>query len=93
MGRYVGEVAADSTNTIRVRENRMWYALIEPCWTLLILEIREVFNLIVALGPIFSSQAKSWLAMVCPRVRLVWGKSRWVKVGKKPSMLEKWWGA
>ena len=73
-----GEAAADSTNRVRVRENKIRYVLIEPCWTLLIVETREVFNLIVALGPIFSSQAKSriWLAMVCPRVRLVWGKSR-----------------
>jgi len=48
----------------------------------------------VALGPDFSSQVWSiiWLAIAWPRVRLSFGVRRWMIAGKKPSMLEKWWG-
>lgn len=71
------------------------YVLIEPCWMLLIVEISGVFRFVVALGPTFSNQVRSmvWLAMVWPRVRLIFGESRWNTLGKKPSMFEKWWGA
>lgn len=66
----------------------------DPCWMLLIVEIRGVLRLVVALGPIFSSQVRSivWLASVCPNVRFILGEIRWAMVGKKPSMFEKWWG-
>lgn len=71
------------------------YVLIEPCWMLLMVEMRGVFSLVVALGPIFSSQVRSmvWLAMVWPRERLILGESRWKTFWKKPSMFEKWCGA
>lgn len=77
----------------RVRRNRAIYVLIEPCWMLLIVETSGVFRFVVALGPIFSNQVRSmvWLAMVWPRVRLIFGESRWSTLGKKPSMFEKWW--
>lgn len=47
-----------------------------------------------ALGPDFSSQVWSiiWLAIAWPRVRLSLGVKRWMMAGKKPNMLEKWWG-
>lgn len=35
------------------------YVLIDPCWTLLMVEMSGVFRLAVALGPIFSSQVRS----------------------------------
>lgn len=30
--------------------------------------------------------------MVCPKIRFSLGVRRWIIAGKKPSMLEKWWG-
>lgn len=47
-----------------------------------------------ALGPDFSNQLWSivWLAMICPNARLILGGRRWIIAGKKPNMLEKWWG-
>lgn len=76
----------------RVRRNKVMYVLIEPCWMLLMVEMRGVFSLVVALGPTFSSQVRSmvWLAMVWPRERLILGESRWKTFWKKPSMFEKW---
>lgn len=78
----------------RVRRNRAINVLIEPCWTLLMVETRGVFRLAVAFGPIFSSQVRSmvWLAMVCPRIRFILGERRWMMLGKNPSMFEKWCG-
>lgn len=48
----------------------------------------------MALGPVFSNQVWStiWLAIVWPRVKLILGIKRWMIVGKKPSIFEKWWG-
>lgn len=48
----------------------------------------------MAFGPVFSSHVRSivWLAMVCPSIRLTLGVRRWMIGGKKPNMLEKWWG-
>lgn len=45
--------------------NRAIYVLIEPCWTLLTVEIRGVIRFLIALGPTFSSQVWSmvWLAI------------------------------
>ena len=45
-------------------------------------------------GPAFSNQVWStiWLAMVWPNRRLILGVRRCITAGKKPSMLEKWWG-
>lgn len=56
---------------------------------------RGMFIEIIALGPDFSSQVWSiiWVATVCPSTRFSFGVRRWVIVGKKPSMLEKRWGA
>lgn len=78
----------------RVSRKKVRYVLIMPCWELLVVVIRGILSEAVALGPVFSSQVKSiiWLAIVWPRVRLSLGSSRWMIVGKKPSMLEKWWG-
>lgn len=74
------------------------YVLIRPRWILLILVIRGRLIKATALGPVFSSQVWSiiWLAIVCPKMRASLGASRWITVGKKPSMFEKWcvgsWG-
>lgn len=42
-------------------------------------------------GPAFSNQVWStdWLAIFCPRVRLVLGARRWIMEGKNPRRLEK----
>lgn len=39
---------------------------------------RGVLRLVIALGPTFSSHVKStvWLAMACPKARLILGKRR-----------------
>lgn len=60
---------------------------------LLVVVIRGRFRVAVAFGPIFSSHAWSivWEAMACPRARFSLGVRRWIIIGKKPSMLEKWW--
>ncbi len=65
-----------------------------PCWALLVDLIRGILSEVIALGPVFSNQVKSmiWVAIVCPRVKLSLGSVRWMIAGKKPSMLEKWWG-
>lgn len=58
---------------LRVRRKRAMYVLIEPCWMLLMVEIKGVFRLVAALGLIFSSQVRSmvWVATVWPRTRLI----------------------
>ena len=64
-----------------------------PCWALLAAVASRVLVEATAFGPDFSSQAwsSSCVAMVCPSARASFGARRWVIVGKKPSMLEKWW--
>lgn len=66
-----------------------------PCWALLVVELIGIVAEAMALGPTFSSHVWStiWLATVCPRTRLSLGGRRWTRVGKNPSMLEKWWAA
>lgn len=64
-----------------------------PCWALLVVVIRGMFEVDSPLGPAFSSQVWSiiWLATAWPRMRFSLGVKRWMIVGKKPSILEKWW--
>lgn len=59
---------------------------------LLTAEAKGMLRDVMALGPVFSSQARSiiWVAIDCPRIRLSLGGRRWIIVGKNPSMLEKW---
>lgn len=77
-----------------MRRSRVRYVLIAPCWMLLVDVAREVLIEAIVLGPTFSSQARSmvWVATVWPNRRLSLGTERCAVVGKKPSMLEKWWG-
>lgn len=66
-----------------------------PRCALLVVVIRGVLIWARAFGPVFSNHVRSmvWLAMVCPSAKLSLGMRRWMIGGKKPSMLEKWWGA
>lgn len=78
-----------------VSKKKVRNVLIMPCWELLVVVTRGILREARALGPDFSSQVKStiWLAIVWPRVKLSFGRVRWITAGKKPSILEKWWGA
>lgn len=59
---------------------------------LLVVVTKGRLALAIALGPAFSSHVWStvWLAIVCPKTRLILGVRRCTRVGKNPSMLEKW---
>ena len=65
-----------------------------PCWVLLVVVIKGMFDETRALGPTFSNQVWStiWLAMAWPKTRFSLGVKRWIICGKNPSILEKWWG-
>lgn len=56
----------------------MRYVLIIPCWVLLAVVIRGMFDEEMALGPTFSNQVWSiiWLASVCPKTRFNLGVIR-----------------
>lgn len=62
----------------RVVRNRTRYVLIDPCWMLLMVEMRGVLTDEIALGPIFSNQVKSiiWVAIICPKIRFILGEAR-----------------
>lgn len=81
--------------SIRVRKKEAKKVLTIPCWALLAVVMRGRLVVIMALGPDFSSHVWStiWVAMNCPSTRLILGGKRWTSAGKKPSMLEKLWGA
>lgn len=53
----------------------------------------DIFSCIdeIPLGPDFSNHvwSASWLASVCPKIRLIFGVSRWTVAGKYPSIFEK----
>lgn len=66
------------TARAKVRRNRVRYVLIIPCWVLLAVVIRGMFDEEMALGPTFSNQVWSiiWLASVCPKTRFNLGVIR-----------------
>lgn len=56
-----------------MRRKKVRYVLIRPRWMLLVVVIKGLLDAIRVLGPVFSNQVWSivWLAIACPRARLV----------------------